>query len=68
MITKKNETRPPMTRYEMVMELLEHGLEVYQDDAGRYIVIDIVEIPIKEVQAVGSLDELYTFVLKLRNQ
>ncbi len=57
-----------MTRYEMVTELLEHGLEVYQDDTGRYIVIDIVEIPIKEVQAVGSLDELYTFVLKLRNQ
>ncbi len=57
-----------MTRYEMAMELLEHGLEVYQDDAGRYIVIDIVEIPAKEVRVVRSLDELHTFILKLRNQ
>ncbi len=68
MIAKKNETRPPMTRHEMAEELLEHGLEVYQDCAGRYIVIDIVEIPVKEVRVVRSLDELYRFVLKLRNQ
>ncbi len=57
-----------MTHLEIAEELLEHGLEVYQDDAGRYIVIDIVEIPIKEVQVVRSLDELYNFVLKLRNR
>ncbi len=67
LVTKNNETRPPMTRHEMAEELLEYGLEMYQEDAGKYIVIDIVEIPAKEVQAVGSLDELYNFVLKLRN-
>ncbi len=67
-MVEKKDVKPPMTRYEMVTELLEHGLEVYQDDAGRYIVIDFVEIPAKEIQAVGTLDELYNFVLKMRNQ
>ncbi len=65
LVTKKNEARPPMTRFEMVTELLEHGLEVYQDDAGEYVVIDV---PAKKSQVAGSLDELYNFVLKMRNR
>ncbi len=65
LVTKKKETRPPMTRFEIAEELLEHGLEVYQDDGGEYVVIDV---PAKEVRVAGSLDELYNFVLKMRNR